>query len=213
MFLGARERPVERGSVDREQRKNQILACARAIFAEKGYHGANIADIIDRAGVARGTFYLYFPSKRAIFEELLDGLIDRLQGRVKLVDVTAGPAGVLAELKANLDGILGELLSDPAYPRILFHEAVGLDDGFDQKLGEFYGTVHVLLAESLELGQKMGLIRPLDTRLAARFLLGSLKELFFDQTLAGGTIDAIENVRDELLDFYLHGIAAPRIFG
>lgn len=200
-------------SVDREQRKNQILGCARAIFAEKGYHGANIADIIDRAGVARGTFYLYFPSKRAIFEELLDGLIERLQGRVKLVDVTAGPEGVRAELNANVDGILAELLSDPAYPRILFHEAVGLDEGFDQKLGEFYGRVLVLLAESLELGQQMGLIRPLDTRLTARFLLGSLKELFFDQTLSGGPFDAIERVRDELLGFYLHGIAAPRIFG
>lgn len=200
--------------MDRAQRKNQILSCARTVFAEKGYHGANIADIIDRAGVARGTFYLYFESKRAIFEELLDGLIERLQARVRLVDTTRGPEVVLAELRDNLDGILGILLSDPAYPRILFHEAVGLDDGFDQKLGEFYGRVLVLLAESLELGQRIGLIRPLDNHLAARFLLGSLKELFFDQTLSGGTLEtAGERARDELLSFYLHGIAAPGLFG
>lgn len=196
-----------------QKRKSQILTCAREVFAEKGYHRANIADIIERAGVARGTFYLYFPSKRAIFEELIDGLLSILQSRIKLVDVSGGFDQVLRELNENVDAILGTLIEDGALARILFHEAVGLDEGFDEKLGQFYGTVHVLLEESLELGQEMGLIRPLDTRLTARFLLGSLKELMFDLTLSGDTLDDVTGVRDELLRFYLRGIAAPGILG
>ncbi len=41
------------------------------MFAAKGYHGTRISDIIDAAGIARGTFYLYFESKSAIFLELI----------------------------------------------------------------------------------------------------------------------------------------------
>jgi AcrR family transcriptional regulator len=47
-----------------ENRKEQILAAARAVFDEKGYEKATVSDIVRRAGVAQGTFYLYFGSKR-----------------------------------------------------------------------------------------------------------------------------------------------------
>ena len=61
--------------MDREQRRAQILAIAATVFAEKGYHDAKIEDIVARARVARGTFYLYFEDKRAIFEELVSGFV------------------------------------------------------------------------------------------------------------------------------------------
>ncbi len=51
-------------------RREQLLAAARATFAEKGYDGATVGDIVRAAGVAQGTFYLYFPSKRAVLVTL-----------------------------------------------------------------------------------------------------------------------------------------------
>ncbi len=42
----------------REQRREQVLDAAKAVFAKKGFHRSSIADIIQRAGIARGTFYL-----------------------------------------------------------------------------------------------------------------------------------------------------------
>lgn len=48
-------------------RQEQILAAARKLFKEKGYDGTTIADIVQAAGVAQGTFYLYFSSKRDAF--------------------------------------------------------------------------------------------------------------------------------------------------
>jgi len=50
----------EQGSLDREERRAQVLRHAKRIFAHKGYHRTNVADIISRARIARGTFYLYF---------------------------------------------------------------------------------------------------------------------------------------------------------
>ena len=48
-------------------RQEQILAAARKLFQQKGYDGTTIADIVQVAGVAQGTFYLYFSSKRDAF--------------------------------------------------------------------------------------------------------------------------------------------------
>ena len=59
-------------------RRRQLLAAARKVFREKGYNGATISDIVREAGVAQGTFYLYYSSKNAVAISLLDGLMERM---------------------------------------------------------------------------------------------------------------------------------------
>lgn len=58
----------------RADRRSQLLIAARGVFAKKGYEEATVAEIVGRAGVAQGTFYLYFPGKESLagaFAELL----------------------------------------------------------------------------------------------------------------------------------------------
>jgi AcrR family transcriptional regulator len=52
------------------QRRKQILDASRTVFEEKGYESATISDIVRRAGIAQGTFYLYFESKKSVAVEL-----------------------------------------------------------------------------------------------------------------------------------------------
>ena len=55
-------------------RRTQLLSAARAVFAKKGYEDATVSEIVSRAGVAQGTFYLYFPGKESLagaFAEIL----------------------------------------------------------------------------------------------------------------------------------------------
>jgi AcrR family transcriptional regulator len=47
-------------------RRSQLLDAARGVFAKKGYENATVAEIVSRAGVAQGTFYLYFPGKESL---------------------------------------------------------------------------------------------------------------------------------------------------
>ncbi|GBD13073.1 putative HTH-type transcriptional regulator YvdT [bacterium HR24] len=53
-------------------RRRSLLAAARRVFARKGYEAATVAEIVAEAGVAQGTFYLYFPSKRAAAAQLAE---------------------------------------------------------------------------------------------------------------------------------------------
>src|SRR4051794_13044383 len=55
-------------------RRTQLLSAARTVFAKKGYEDATVSEIVSRAGVAQGTFYLYFPGKESLagaFAELI----------------------------------------------------------------------------------------------------------------------------------------------
>jgi AcrR family transcriptional regulator len=64
------QRAVRRHT-DRETRQKAILDAALDVFAEKGFDAARLDDVAARAGVAKGTIYLYAPSKQALFEALV----------------------------------------------------------------------------------------------------------------------------------------------
>ncbi|HEV1997049.1 MAG TPA: TetR/AcrR family transcriptional regulator [Candidatus Dormibacteraeota bacterium] len=62
-----------------EATRQRVLEAAEQVFGAKGYHGASVTEITRAAGVAQGTFYLYFRGKKEIFLDLVDDLGDRLR--------------------------------------------------------------------------------------------------------------------------------------
>jgi len=58
-----------------EERRSELIACARELFYSKGYESTSVRDIVDKIGVAKGTFYYYFDSKLAVLEAMVDELI------------------------------------------------------------------------------------------------------------------------------------------
>ena len=168
---------VSRARRLRESRRAAVLAVARRIFSEKGYHATSIDLLIESADIARGTFYLYFESKRAIFDELLDGLVTTLQAQVKRIEVGPGAPDPVEQMNATVDRVLKTLLDNREMARILLREAVGIDTDFDRKLSDFYGTIEAMLMRALDTGRSIGLVRPCDTKVVARCILGSVKEV------------------------------------
>jgi len=67
-----------RGYLPSHQRRDQILDCALAVFAHKGFHETSIADICTRARIARGTLYQYFTDKRAVLAALIERIVGRM---------------------------------------------------------------------------------------------------------------------------------------
>ena len=61
----------------------KLIEAAEAVFADLGYHEASIVKITEHAGVAQGTFYLYFTGKRQIFDELVRDLNARVRHAMK----------------------------------------------------------------------------------------------------------------------------------
>jgi AcrR family transcriptional regulator len=179
----------------REIRRQQILDRARDVFAKQGYHQAKIDDVVAAAGVARGTFYLYFHDKRSIFEELCSRFFQRIALTVSRIDV-AQP--IAPQVATNVAAILDIFLADPAMAKIILTDAIGLDAEFDRRLLAFYADIEAMLAGSLEEGQSLGIVHSGDTRVVAHFLLGGIKEVLLQLTRAPVPVDRVAVVKDVL---------------
>ena len=78
------ETVVPRGADGRElSGRGRVLEAAEQVFADVGYHDASIVKITEAAGVAQGTFYLYFESKKQVFDELVRDLNRRVRHAMK----------------------------------------------------------------------------------------------------------------------------------
>jgi AcrR family transcriptional regulator len=82
-------------------RRDQILDAARAVLAEHGYERTTVSQIAQRAEVAQGTFYLYFPSKESLPAALAE-VMCRAQGEA--TDRAAEAGGFDAAVEALVDG-------------------------------------------------------------------------------------------------------------
>ena len=85
-----------------EHRRSSLLRAARTVFCQKGYHAAGVSDIVAEAGVARGTFYNYFESKRAIFQAVLLMLMDEVAGVVVPIRLDADVSETIAAFLVGL---------------------------------------------------------------------------------------------------------------
>jgi AcrR family transcriptional regulator len=198
---------VTRAQRARAERRTAVLAAAQRIFAEKGYSGTSIDDIIEAADIARGTFYLYFESKRAIFDELLDELFTTLQSQVKRIEVGPGALPPVEQMDATVDRVMQTLLENREMARILLREAVGIDDEFDAKLAQFYGRIEALIISAIQTGQSMSLVRKCDAELAAHAILGAAKELVHWAFVKRDPTELnLEHLGRELIAFTLKGL-------
>jgi AcrR family transcriptional regulator len=60
---------------DPDERRRELIASAQKLFYNKGYESTSVSDIVNEAGVAKGTFYYYFDSKQAVLEAMIDDLV------------------------------------------------------------------------------------------------------------------------------------------
>jgi AcrR family transcriptional regulator len=82
-----------------EATRRKILDAAEEVFGELGYYEASISEITRRAGVAQGTYYIYFHSKREIFAELVEDIGERLRS-----DMRAAIAGAPNRIEVEKRG-------------------------------------------------------------------------------------------------------------
>ncbi len=200
---------VTRAERQRRERRESVLGAARRVFAAKGYHSASITDILEAADIARGTFYLYFQSKRAIFDELLDNFFDHLREKVRPIAVDGSAPPPLQQMRGMVLHVLEELVDNGDLTGILLHEAMGIDQEFDEKVRDFYGRILGLLQGALTMGKDMGLVRgDLDPITNSYCILGSVKELvshLVAEAEAGRAPD-LERITTEVVNFNLSGV-------
>jgi AcrR family transcriptional regulator len=178
----------------KEARPAELLEAALDEIAEHGFSEARMEDIARRAGVSKGTVYLYFPGKQALFEALVrHALLPRLEALSQQLET--GGLSSRAQLRLMLSRVQ-ETMLDPrilAIPRLVIAESQRFPD-----VARFYkqtvidrglGPISALLSRGVEQGE----FRPHDTNLVARLVVAPvLKSLIWRNTFEGPTGDILD---------------------
>jgi AcrR family transcriptional regulator len=192
-------------TVAKTERREQILRAARDVFSRRGYQQATIDDIVAQAGVARGTFYLYFDDKRSIFAELTERLAAQITTAIERI-VTDDPARPVAnQVRDNIRAILRTCLTERAMTKVLLTDALGVDPDFDRRLSAFYDTVVQLLTESLKDGQTLGIVGEGEPRVLAYLTIGALKELLYQAVTLGLAAESTDVLSEQIYRFLSGG--------
>lgn len=195
-----------RAASAREARRSQILAVAKEVIAERGYHNASINEIIKRADIARGTFYLYFSNKHKVFDSILDEAMDALRARIRRIDITSTDAAPpQVQLRDSLIRVFTYLIDDRALTQILLNSGHTPDAAAAARVDSFFGDTTNLLKHALEHGIAMKLVRPCDTELIASALLGAARGII-THVLAAESPPDVEEIVGELILFSLRGV-------
>ncbi|MGQ0590451.1 MAG: TetR/AcrR family transcriptional regulator [Sphingosinicella sp.] len=159
----------------KEERPGDIVAAALQVFSEKGFAGARIEEIAKRAGVSKGTLYLYFETKeemfRAVVREVVVPNVETVRAAFEAADlpfadllrlflprfaeiVTRAPIGAVAKM------VVGESRNFPELAKV-WH-----DDVILKAVG--------LIAGLIERAQARGEVRPGDPRTHAFSIMGPM---------------------------------------
>lgn len=159
----------------KEARPAELLTAALDAFRERGFAATRMEDIAARAGVSKGTIYLYYPSKQAIFEALVrENLLPNL---VRIEAAMAGSAARAPDKLRQVIAALARVARDGrllAIPKLVLTEAGNFPD-----LARFYRQEVVarglaLIAGILEQGMRDGDFRRQDSHAAARLFMAPM---------------------------------------
>jgi len=159
----------------KEARPGEILEAALSVFAEKGFAAARMEDIALRAGVTKGTIYLYFPSKEAVFKSLLsETMVTSIDAIIEAAKTAQGPVPDVLRFALTAFGQFICTSNRIVLPKIILAES-----GNFPELVRFYRSEIVdkglgALSELIARGVARGELRPVKPEFIARQIIGPM---------------------------------------
>jgi len=178
----------------KDQKRERILAAATAVFAEHDFHQVQVSHVATRAGVGKGTVYLYFPSKDDLHQAALEASLQRLGQDVEQAAGAEAPAeAVLREIVLRIIKFFWK--RQHLMTLVQRYERRGSRNPRDRRHRALKAVDAVLARHGLGGNG----VRHLD----AAFLLGLSRAAILEHSAS----DKPEAVAQHVVDVYLHGVA------
>lgn len=163
------------------ERRAAILAVAKILFSDKGYHGVSVDEIARRLGVSPAILYRHFPSKEALYEEVLNTIACK---RESYVEAVVNSDGSFDDVLKKITGIYIDSVSkDPDYLRMEMHSALEGSDAtrqfFDNRWKPFTDFIEFSLGELIANKR----IATIDTKVAALAYQGMIREALYSKCI------------------------------
>ena len=186
--------------------RDRVLAAARSSFSEHGYEAASIADIATRAGVAEGTIYTHFSSKRDLLEQVIRTFYE------PLIEETAAILAALSTTYERLRFLIRQQLrafaQQPDLCRLLISEGRRMDGYYRSGLADLNRRYTALTVDVVKDGIRQGDLRDnLSPGLVRDLVYGAIEHTAWKVANGLAEID-VDETADALTELVLHGIAA-----
>lgn len=181
-----------------EARPDEVLDAALDLFMEKGFALTRMEDVARRAGISKGTVYLYFASKEAVLEALVRRAL--LPVANSALTSFAQAEGDPRETLTRVMRMLGQRLSDPrtlAIPKLIMREVIHFPELAAMYRREVLDRVIPNLTALLQRGIDEGYLRQVNAELTVRSIVGPvmlhilLSEVFGVQPKDGPEMDKL----------------------
>lgn len=204
-------------TVDSSLARQQILDAASNAFAEKGFAGARVDEIADRAGVNKAMLYYYVGNKRALYTAVLVRNFDRMEAALADGLIVGGSAR--DRLETTITGVARILRELPDHPRIVLREFASggsnLQPEVLERMAKIFGMVRSLLADGVR-NEEFRATDPVMTHLTligASLILNAaapLRERVSEIDSGVRMPEDDADVGSFLADLLMHGIATSR---
>jgi AcrR family transcriptional regulator len=158
-----------------ERRRERILDAAFTVFSRYGYRQAGVDEVGRQAETSKGGVYFHFPTKEALFLELLRTTADRLVGKVERA--MGGIEDPVERADVALRTVLAVFAGHRTMARLFLIDAVGAGDAFREELQRLHERFSALIGSQLAAAVEEGSIAPIDTSLAGMAWFGALNEV------------------------------------
>ena len=196
-----------------EARPDEVLDAALELFMDKGFAATRVDDIAKRAGLSKGTVYLYFPSKEAVLEGLVRrAIIPIADSALEALASYEGDPRIVISMVIRM---VGHRFADPrivAIPKVVFREVLGFPHLAEMYRTEVLDRVLPVVVGLIRRGVEQGYLRQVDPELTVRSILGPLMlhlvmAEVFGITPAGGL--QFDRLVDNHLSILFDGLSAP----
>ena len=152
-------------------RRVELLKVAREVLAEKGFEATTISEIVSRAGVAQGTFYLYFPSKISLVLTLATEMQEQIEQALRASYAEAKTLEEMIDRSVqsafHITGQYRDILA-------LVHSGIHWLESEDVH-AHIFTPYHALIAEAIRRAQEVGAVNPnLNPDVTAVLIVGTI---------------------------------------
>lgn len=169
----------------RDRRREELKRAAVDVFYEHGYHAAKVSEIVQKVGVAQGTFYLYFEGKQPLFGEIVSDFLELVVSTVASWEpASIDSREVLQEELTRVGMMLTEvLLENPRLTAIFFKEALAVAPEINALIHEFYSTLAAMLTDFNGILHRRGVIRDMNFRILAFMTIGMAERVILEHVV------------------------------
>lgn len=164
---------------DKNQKRKDILASARALFKEKGFHSTKIEEIAQGAGVGKGTIYEYFKNKQEIFDETCIEYVESIylsMEELRLMDICFRDK-ISLMFKEKKSSLYGEFEKNPIDYIMSYKNS--MSEKVLISMFNHISYMNKIVIEIINQGKEEGVVKKdIPSELIACLTIGALKEYF-----------------------------------